>query len=96
MYESRIHLFLVLSLILGGGGLELERIPAGQFITELSEQDKQTHTRSNRKLEEPLFSKYRFLMCGRRRGNMRSKASQNAVGIWSFLATFRLRDINPS
>lgn len=79
-YDSRIHSFLVLTLILPGEG-GAECIPAGQFIAELSEQDKQTCIHSNRKLEELVCPKIHVFGVWKE-GTVNTKAR------------FRLKDVN--
>lgn len=53
VYDSRIQSFSGTANPHRGGGSEL--IPAGQFITTLTEQDKQTCIHLYRKLEEPIY-----------------------------------------
>lgn len=94
MTHGSIH-FLV-PLILTGEGVSARLIPAGLSITELTEQDKQTSIHLYHKLEEPLYLKYVFLACGRRRGHPEGvQTSKIPKLLHEFLAKSQLGDINP-
>lgn len=94
MTHGSIH-FLV-PLILTGEGVSARLIPAGLSITELTEQDKQTSIHLYHKLEEPLYLKYVFLACGRRRGHPEGvQTSKTPKLLHEFLAKSQLGDINP-
>lgn len=88
MTHGSIH-FLV-PLILTGEGESTRLIPAGLSITELIEQDKQTSIHLYHKLEEPIYLKYMFLACGRRRGHLEgvqtSKIPKCSMNFWQNLS----------
>lgn len=93
MTHGSIH-FLV-PLILTGEGESARLIPAGLSVTELTKQDKQTNILLYHKLEEPIYLKYVFLACGRRRGHPEGAlTSKIPKMLHEFLAKSQLGDIN--